>query len=200
MPGGINTHKTIVGTYAYLTQAGPFLAGFVWWEGEMVPLSDITGEIINGSLIYTANDINDFGQVTGAAFNFEDGMYGYIWTPEEIEVQIDIKPGDYPNYINNNGHGVIPVAIFGNVNFDVSTIDPGTVSLEGIAVKTVGNNNTALANYEDGNSDGFQDLFVQIEDTEIVFEEGQTTATLTGNVDSGVGMRIQDSDDIIIVP
>ena len=40
---------------------------------------------------------------------------------------IDIKPGSDPNCININGHGVIPVAILGSEDFDVSLVDPDTL-------------------------------------------------------------------------
>ncbi len=58
-----------------------------------------------------------------------------------IPVTIDIKPGSEPNCFNNDGHGVIPVAILGSAEFDVTTIDAGSVMLEGLAVKAVGKSN-----------------------------------------------------------
>jgi hypothetical protein len=113
-------------------------------------------------------------------------------------VEIDIKPGSEPNCFNNDGHGVIPVAILGSAEFDVTTIDAGSVMLQGLAVKAVGKSNKLLAHYEDVDSDGYDDLVVQIEDDDLVFEEGDTTATVTGNLNNG--MPIQGSDTICIVP
>ena len=115
-----------------------------------------------------------------------------------IPVTIDIKPGSEPNCFNNDGHGVIPVAILGSAEFDVTTIDAGSVMLEGLAVKAVGKSNKLLAHYEDVDGDGYNDLVVQIEDDDLVFEEGDTTGTVTGNLNNG--MRIQGSDTICIVP
>lgn len=115
-----------------------------------------------------------------------------------LPVAIDIKPGSEPNCFNNNGNGVIPVAILGSADFDVTTIDAGSVMLEGLSVKAVGKSNKLLAHYEDVNSDGYNDLVVQIEDTDQVFEEGDTTATVTGNLNNG--MPIEGSDSICIVP
>ena len=37
-----------------------------------------------------------------------------------LQVAIDIKPGSDPNCFNNNGNGVIPVAILGSASFDVA--------------------------------------------------------------------------------
>ena len=43
------------------------------------------------------------------------------------EIMIDIKPGSDRNPLNLNGKGVVPVAVFGSVNFNVHEIDIGTV-------------------------------------------------------------------------
>ncbi|NYT12737.1 MAG: hypothetical protein GKC03_09380, partial [Methanomassiliicoccales archaeon] len=46
-----------------------------------------------------------------------------------IQVFVDIKPGSCPNPINTKSNGVLPVAILGTEDFDVTTIDPATVRL-----------------------------------------------------------------------
>ena len=115
-----------------------------------------------------------------------------------VPVDIDIKPGSYPNAINNDGNGVIPVAILGNADFDVTLIAPEKVALEGMAVKAVGKANKFLSHYEDVNGDGFDDLVVQIEDADGVFTEGTTEAILTGELYEGT--PIEGSDEITIVP
>lgn len=54
--------------------------------------------------------------------------------PPEITVYVDIKPGSWPNPFNQKSRGVLPVAICGTEDFDVTTIDPATIKLtrEGI--------------------------------------------------------------------
>lgn len=99
-----------------------------------------------------------------------------------IFVDIDIKPDSEPNCFNNEGHSVIPVAILGSANFDVTEIDASTVELEGLAIRAVGKSNKLLAHIEDVNGDGLDDLVVQIEEADGVFSPGDTTATLTGNL------------------
>ena len=47
--------------------------------------------------------------------------------PPYIEVEIDIKPGSYPNSIYLRSAGVIPVAILTTEDFDATTVDPLTV-------------------------------------------------------------------------
>jgi hypothetical protein len=114
-----------------------------------------------------------------------------------IEVTIDIKPGSDPNCFNNNGHGVIPVAILGSTDFDVTQIDASTIQLEGLVVKAVGKSSKLLAHIEDVNKDGFGDLVVQIEDIGGVFSPGDTTATVTGKLYDGTLFVGTDSIRIV---
>jgi hypothetical protein len=51
----------------------------------------------------------------------------------DIKVALDIKPTSCPNPLNPKSKGVVPVAILGTDDFDVSDIDPTTILLEGIA-------------------------------------------------------------------
>jgi hypothetical protein len=44
---------------------------------------------------------------------------------------LDIKPGSCPNPLNINSHGVLPAAILGRDDFDVTQIDASSVLLEG---------------------------------------------------------------------
>jgi len=53
--------------------------------------------------------------------------------PPVIRVSVDIKPMSSPNPLNVNSKGVLPVAILGTEDFDVTQIDPATILLEGIA-------------------------------------------------------------------
>lgn len=51
----------------------------------------------------------------------------------EIAVALDIKPGSCPNPLNLKSRGVLPAAILGTAGFNVVTIDPATIRLEGVA-------------------------------------------------------------------
>lgn len=46
-----------------------------------------------------------------------------------MEVPLDIKPTSCPNPLNTKSNGVIPVAILGTAEFDVTQIDPETIEL-----------------------------------------------------------------------
>ncbi|MBA7596034.1 hypothetical protein ES703_03003 [subsurface metagenome] len=97
-----------------------------------------------------------------------------------IEVEIDIKPGSDPNSINLGDRGVLPVAILGTEDFDVSTIDPGTIEIGGITLATRGPAKAPkLAySYEDVNEDGYMDLVAFFGVQQLV-EEGVLTDTTT---------------------
>jgi hypothetical protein len=54
-------------------------------------------------------------------------------TPEMMPVAVDVKPGSCPSPMNGKAKGMLPVAIAGSQDLDVSQIDPATLRLEGIA-------------------------------------------------------------------
>ncbi len=52
---------------------------------------------------------------------------------QDLEVPVDIKPGSCRNPLNVKSQGILPVAILGTEDFDVSQIDPESVKLRGVA-------------------------------------------------------------------
>lgn len=135
---------------------------------------------VNGILeIDIEEDFFSNGRLAFYNFSQENVNYeGYVVVV--VNVDIDIKPGSDPNCFNNDGHGVIPVAILGSETFGVDQIVPGSITLEGMTLKTVGKADKALYHYEDVNDDGFEDLVVQIQDEDGFFEPGIGDATITG--------------------
>jgi hypothetical protein len=127
----------------------------------------------------------------------EDAIaYGDVSVTIAALVEIDIKPGSDPNSFNNNGHGVIPVAILSTDTFDAATVDPLSVNLGGMVARLKGKSGNAglLVDVDD---DGDLDLMLHIQDVGGVYQEGTTTAILTGETFDGV--PIQGSDTIRIV-
>jgi len=113
-----------------------------------------------------------------------------------IPVSVDIKPGSYPNCFNNNGHGVIPIAILGAQDFNATEVDPTTVVLDGMYVSVKGNG-SPQASTDDVNNDGILDIVVQIEDLDGIFSEGDSIGTVKGSTYGGE--NFQGTDSICIV-
>ena len=114
-------------------------------------------------------------------------------------VDIDIKPGSYPNSINLGSHGVVPVAILSSETFDATNVDPDTVALEGAGVAVRGKGNKFLAHEEDVDGDGRLDLVCQVETENFdpdAFQDGY--GWLTGTTYDGED--IEGFDEITIVP
>jgi hypothetical protein len=125
----------------------------------------------------------------------------------KIQIDIDIKPGSDPNCFNINGHGVIPVAILGSSDFDVTNIDHDTLLFNGSSVQVRGMKEKTMCHYEDvsgdftyleGSPDGYLDLVCQFEDDPAQWVTGQTEATVTGELNDG--SQIEGTDSICIVP
>lgn len=114
-----------------------------------------------------------------------------------VDVTVDVKPGSDPNCVNVNNKGVIPVAILGSASFNVRDVNPETVFLENMPVKISKGTSLPMAHYEDVNSDGIEDLVLQIKDNGALSKE-ITRATLTGNLYNST--PIKGTDSICIVP
>jgi hypothetical protein len=103
----------------------------------------------------------------------------YVWPPIKLS-SIDIKPGSCPNPLNVKSRGVLPVAVLGSEDFDVSTIDAASIRLAGVAPNRSSYEDVA-APVSDSNEcecsaegpDGFFDLTLKFETQRIVEEIGE---------------------------
>ena len=175
---------------------------------------DICGnEVINetfhqsGKTFHTFNDWGYVGEIHRIYIGYcKDGLDDLTFptpTPEPaLVVEIDIKPGSYPNAINLGSHGLTPVAIFSEVGFDATSVDPNSVNLAGAPVAIRGKDKF-MAHEEDIDGDGLVDLVVQVVTADInpalLQKDGDVIyAVLTGNTSGG--QNIEGEDEIIIVP
>lgn len=117
---------------------------------------------------------------------------------DKCTVAIDIKPGVYPNCFNQNERGVIPVAILGSADLDVTQINIESLALQGLAVNMAGKSNKYLAHYDYVDGDNYLDLIVQFQDSDLWIANGNDYATLTGELNDGT--PIEGKDSICIVP
>ena len=124
-------------------------------------------------------------------------LHQVVTVDTTLTIEIDIKPGSDPNCFNNNGNGVIPVALLGSATFQADQVDVPSIELAGMAVRVVGKKGNIQAHLEDVNYDGFVDLVVQIEDEDGVFELGAAEATLTGSLLDGTAFEGVDAICIV---
>jgi DNA-binding beta-propeller fold protein YncE len=113
-----------------------------------------------------------------------------------LEVDIDIKPGSYPNAINLGSKGNVPVAIFSTDDFDAATVDPTTVTLAGADVMLRGKG-TPMAELEDIDGDGLLDIVIHVDTSALGLSPGDVEAILEGETLEGFLFWGVDSIKII---
>lgn len=125
--------------------------------------------------------------------------------PPVITVTVDVKPMSWPNPLGVKDKGVLPVAILGTEDFDVTQIDPATILLEGVAplrwalqdVGTVGN--PLLG------PDGFIDLTLKFDAQAIVAVLGPVSGGdvvvlhLIGNLKTEFGGTPIEGEDVVVI-
>jgi uncharacterized repeat protein (TIGR01451 family) len=128
-----------------------------------------------------------------------------------ILVDIDIKPRSCPNPLRTASRGVFPVAILGTDEFDVTTVDPSTVQLEGVPALRdwLEDVSTPIDRDEDSCActtegvDGFMDMTLKFDNQQILaaldsVTDGETRVlTLTGATYDGVPLLGRDCVKII---
>jgi len=143
------------------------------------------------------------GTVTISDINVEGCGY--------LPVNIDIKPQSCPNPLNVKSKGVLPVAILGTEDFDVTQIDPASIRLEGVpplrwALEDVAEPEGELEECTTAGPDGYLDLTLKFDVQEIVAALGGVSngnvlvLTLTGSLlEEFNGTPIEGEDVIIII-
>jgi hypothetical protein len=110
----------------------------------------------------------------------------------QLQVKIDIKPGETPNPINVSSTGLIPVAILSTPTFNAKTVAPSSIRFGPAGA------NTVKSSIQDVNGDGLPDLVMQFKTQQAGIKLGDTQACLTGKTKSG--LDIQGCDQIRTVP
>jgi hypothetical protein len=136
------------------------------------------------------------------------GAYEFVETA--IPVEVDIKPANCPNPVNVGSKGVVPVAILGTEIFDVNTIDPNTLLLEGVAAVRYAYEDVAAPVADEAECvcsadgpDGFMDMTLKFDTQQLAaamgeIEDGQEWLLhLTGQLNDGTA--IEGTDCILII-
>lgn len=142
-------------------------------------LATVLSVVGAGSLAYFSDSETSSGNTFTAG----------VWL---IELQIDIKPGSFPNSINPDIQGEIPVAILTTPDFDASTVDAATVGFGPDGAVAV---SSAL---EDVDGDGDIDMILHFNTQDTGITAGDTQAELVGKTVDGID--IHGSDSVNTVP
>jgi len=111
---------------------------------------------------------------------------------------IDIKPGDSTNIVRASSGRVIPVAIFGSRDLDVTAINPRTIRLNGVDVMLVGKSDKSLCRQIDINDDSYEDLVCDVRTTGFKVGEGEFKIILKAATYSGESLRGEDRIKIVL--
>jgi hypothetical protein len=175
---GLVLHETSAGPHYHLFGASASTGG-----GMCFNISDQSG---------TTVDPTDPPCDPGVGLICFEGAVVHIG-PSVLTVQVDIKPGSFPNPINPKSRGVIPVAIMTTATFDALTVDPLTVKFGPAgAVEAHGKGHP-----EDVDGDGKLDLVLHFGTQESGIKAGDVSAGLTGK--TFAGQDIAGSDAIVTV-
>jgi hypothetical protein len=154
------------------------------------------------------------GRILGAP----KGQLNQVWPVRgAARVPVDIKPGSCPNPLNVGSQGRTPIAVLGTLDIDVTTIDPVTIRLEGVApirssledvatpfVPFTGKVDCDLDCHEDG-PDGWLDLTLKFRTQDLVDALGQVVCgecrvlTLTGNLKQESGSTPIEGEDVVLI-
>ena len=127
---------------------------------------------------WSGNPVNSVIHISGLGF--------------AIQVEVDIKPGSFPNSINRKSAGLIPVAILSSEAFNASSVDASTVTWAGAPVATK-ENGSLMESLEDINGDDIQDLLLHFSTQEANLPDGTTEAVLEGATFEGAPLTGSDS-------
>ena len=134
--------------------------------------------------------------------------------PQHPGLFVDIKPQSCPNPINVGATGTLPVAILGTPFFDVTTVDPSSVKLQGMsplryALEDVATPFTgelvSATSCTTAGADGFTDLVLffdkqAVSDALGPVRNGQVLVlTLTGNLLPGFGGTAISGQDVVVI-
>jgi len=127
---GNSISGVLFGTYDPSTSEFTKLGDGFAYQLAFGPDGTLWGHSAGDGKFYTINTSTGVANEVFTNNMFTD-LAGTLVCP--IDVSVDIKPTSCPNPINFKSKGVLPVAILGTDEFDVTQIDPASVRLEGVA-------------------------------------------------------------------
>jgi len=109
----------------------------------------------------------------------------------DVQVAIDILPGESRNLVDADAPDAIPVAILASPSLDPRIVEPASLRLMGASI--VKNAEGASHTLTDVNGDGYPDLIVWFAAREIRIGDGDEVARLEGTTIDGVPLSGRDA-------
>ena len=134
-------------------------------------------------------------ETDGASSVLQPGQKGVLG--EGKVIQIDIKPGSFPNAIKLKETGTVPVAILSSSTFDARTVDPSTVVFAGAKPALTPSRNP-LYSFTDVNKDKIKDMVIHFPVQDLIFHTGDQDALLEAK--SIGGDVLLGSDTVKLIP
>ena len=153
-------------------------------------------------------------KVTNADGTCKPPPLGPLFPTSTVGVSVDIRPQGCPNPLNVGAEGVLPVAILGTATFDVTTVDPASVKLQGVsplrsALEDVSTPFTGAlvssTSCTTAGPDGFTDLILFFSDDAVSAALGTVThdqvlvLTVTGNLLPQFGGTSITGQDVVVI-
>jgi hypothetical protein len=163
-------------------------------NGDVCP--EIVWERFSRAAIHCS--VRDYA--TREYYKFHGTITAATIIPQEPPIQvvdIDVKPGSDRNPINLKSKGVVPVALFGAEDFDVTWIDdPLAVVLFDCATEEYAGASPVHFVIEDLDWDGFDDILFHFSTQELALHLGRDTkeACLVGTIGEGLFMGADTVD------
>jgi len=169
--------------FATLPDQGIQVEHSVYLDGRnRLVAADVDGDSFEELIIHQTVD----GRHHAAAIGLEGQE-----EPHLTEVEIDIKPGSFPNSINPGSAGTVPVAVLSSPGFDApSRVDTSTLTFG----RTGDENSLAFCSPspEDVNGDGLHDLVCHFDTRSTGFRSGDTVGILRGRLLDGTAIEGRD--------
>jgi outer membrane protein assembly factor BamB len=200
--------------YSSPAVSGNGMVCFGSWDHKVYCVDEGTGTLnwsyyTGASRLYSSPAISD-------SMLFIGNENGKVYAFSSMPVPVDVKPMSCPNPLNVGSKGVVSAAIVGTAELDVLSIDPASVSLEGVppmrwsqeAVTTSYQpllGKSARLDCTTLGADGYLDLVFKF-DTEAIgaalgtVSDGQVLVLqLTGNLKPEFGGTAIRGEDVVVI-
>lgn len=116
---------------------------------------------------------------------------------EPGKIVIDIIPGSSDNIVRSGAWRVLPVAILGSKDLDVTSINPRTIRLNGVDIMLVGKSDKSLCVEKDINEDNYKDLLCDVRSTGFKIEAGEYKIIIKAGTYNGRSLSGEDRIKIV---